>query len=362
VQGFLKSWDRFWFAPSSPTTLAVMRVGAGVLMLYVLFCYGLDLAGYVGPDAWIGPDVMRYMRQEILISAPSWSWDGGEVPVTRGQFIWSAYFHVQDPFWLWAVHLGVVLSMLLFTVGFATRVTSVLAWAGAVMYTHRAPTTVFGMDTMTNLALFYLMIAPCGAVLSVDRWLEVRRLRRQNGDGYTPPRPLLPSATFATRLMQINFCFIYMMAGMSKLLGTTWWNATAPDLFLLNYSFAPLENGIYARGIVWLAQHRWLWELVMTFGVVFTLSTELGVPFLIWNPRLRWLAMCASAMLHTVIGLLMGLVTFSLIMLVLLLSFMPPEVTEQLLARAADRLRGLWHPPSGTGPSRRAEGPLVLTR
>ena len=49
------------------------------------------------------------------------------------------------------------------------------------------------------------------------------------------------SANFATRLIQINFCLIYFAAGTSKLLGTSWWNGTAPNRFLLNYSFAPFD-------------------------------------------------------------------------------------------------------------------------
>ena len=43
-------------------------------------------------------------------------------------------------------------------------------------YWQRTPVTLFGMDTMNNIVLFYLMISPCGAALSVDRWLQVRKL------------------------------------------------------------------------------------------------------------------------------------------------------------------------------------------
>jgi hypothetical protein len=362
VRDFLRAWDQFWFAPRAATSLAVMRIFAGGLMLYVYLGYSLALLSYVGPNSWVGLDVLDYMRHDIPISAPSTSWDGPDVVVTKGQFTWSPYYHVEDPAWIWTIHAGVMLATLLFTVGFATRVTSVLAWAGGVMYIHRASTTLFGMDTMTNLGLLYLMIAPCGAVLSVDRWLEVRRLRRQFGSAFTPPTPLLPSATFATRLVQINFCIIYLMAGMSKLLGTTWWNATAPSLFLLNYSFAPFNSGLYSQGITWLAGHRWLWEAFNTFGVVFTLSVELGLPFLVWNSRLRWVMMIGSAMLHTMIGLLMGLVTFSLMMLILLLGFMPPEVMDQVLARLGQMVRQLRQPPAAGPPTRKAEGPLALAR
>jgi len=260
------------------------------------------------------------------------------------------------------VHLGVMLAVLLFTIGFATRLTSAVSWLGAVMYINRAPTSVFGMDTMTNLTLLYLMIGPCGAALSVDRWLEVRRFRREHGLD-TVPRPApLASATFATRLLQINFCAIYIVAGMSKLLGATWWNGTAPNLVLLNYSFAPYHVGLYARIIQLLAEHRLLWEIIMSLGVLFTLWTELGFSFLVWNRKMRWFMICCSALLHTQIGLFMGLVTFSLIMLVMLLAFFPPEVIEQVLSNLGEWLRRFNRPGQAPPMGSKTNKPLALAR
>ena len=75
--------------------------------------------------------------------------------------------------------------MLMFTVGFCTRITSVLSWLGAVSYVHRSGVTVFGGDTMLNILLIYLMIAPAGAALSVDRllayWWRIRKGARRVG-------------------------------------------------------------------------------------------------------------------------------------------------------------------------------------
>jgi hypothetical protein len=353
------AWEQFWFRPSSPTTLAVMRIFAGLVMLYVFFGYGLALLKYVGPEAWENNRTIgRYLRDHAPQVAPKWDWrkptdrleDTVDV-VAYGQPLWSVYFHIEDPFWIAVVHGAVMVVTFLFTIGFATRITSVLTWAAGVMYINRAASSLFGMDTMTNLGLLYLMIAPCGAVLSVDRWLEVRRFRKTYGPDVPVPPVRLVSATFATRLVQINFCFIYMMAGMSKLLGSSWWNATAPNLVLLNYSFAPFQVGLYNKIIGWLAGHRMLWEIVMTGGVLFTLWTELGLPFLIWVPKMRWFMICCSAVLHTQIGLFMGLVTFSLMMLVLLLAFIPPEVTEDVLDRLRESCRRLGRagarPPAG---------------
>jgi vitamin K-dependent gamma-carboxylase-like protein len=204
------------------------------------------------------------------------------------------------------------------------------------------------MDTMTNIGLFYLMFAPCGAALSLDRWLQVRRERQRLGDKYVPqpPQPRV-SATFATRLLQINFCLIYFAAGTSKLMGTSWWNGTAPNGFLLNYSFAPFDVPAYVTFLEWLVKHRFLWELFGAVGVVGTLFLELGFSFLVWNRHTRWLMVCGAVLFHTLIALLMGLVTFSLMMLVLVLAFVPPEAVRQTLESWSVQLQQLWQKRAG---------------
>lgn len=331
--------DRFFFQPSEPTALGLMRITAGILILYVHLVYCFGLTDYFGPFAWARKELYKYMRTEMPNPLPNSTWvDTGEI--YRGQpTVWSIYFHVDDPMWLWVIHSSILLVMLLFTLGLWTRVTSVLTWIGSLMYIQRLQVTMlFGLDTMTNLGLFYLMIAPSGAALSLDRWLQVRRERQRLGPKYVPqPPPPMVSATFATRLVQINYCIIYFAAGTSKLMGVSWWNATAPNNFLFNYSFAPFDVPAYVQFLEWMASHRLVWELFGTFGVVGTLFIELGLPFLVWNRHARWFMVSGSILFHTMIALLMGLVTFSAMMLILVLAFVPPEAVRQTLQEW-----GLW--------------------
>lgn len=341
----VRAVDRFFFHPTEPTTLGLMRIATGIIVLYVHLVYCIGLTNYVGPYAWVSNDYTSFLRKEYAQQAPSSNWKdtAGESDgeIYKGQPMWSIYYHVEDPKWVWVIHSCILISMLLFTLGLWTRVTSVLTWLGSLMYIQRLQNAMlFGLDTMTNLGLFYLMIAPCGAALSLDRWLKVRRERQRLGSKYVPqpPAPMV-SATFATRLIQINFCLIYGAAGTSKLLGTSWWNGTAPNGFLLNYSFAPFDVPVYVEFLKWMVSHRWLWELFGTVGVIGTLFLELGLPTLIWNRRMRWFMVCGSVLFHTMIALLMGLVTFSLMMLALLLAFVPPEAVRQTLESWGEQLR-----------------------
>src|SRR5262249_2461821 len=93
----------------------------------------------------------------------------------RGQYYWSIWFHVTDPRAMAIIHAIFIVIMVMFALGLYTRVTSVLTWFAALCYIHRSNQVLFGMDTMMNINMLYLMIAPCGAAFSLDRWFAKRR-------------------------------------------------------------------------------------------------------------------------------------------------------------------------------------------
>ncbi len=324
-----RAWNDFWFTPANPTTLCLIRVFVGMIVCYVFLSYSVDLMGYVGPRAWIDAEVFDFLQHRIVNEVMPNDWTSPPHQL-RGTYYWSIYFNITDPFWIWTFHGCVLVVAFLFMIGLWTRTTSVLVWLASMNYTQRALTTTFGMDTMMNIMLIYLMIGPSGACLSLDRWLVCRRARLR---GEEPP-PVMPSvsANFAIRLTQIHFCFIYLSSGLSKLTGSTWWSGTALWFTFLNPTFAPMDNPTYMSLLTWMAQHRWIWEIFMTGGVVFTFVTEIGLPFLIWIPSMRWVMLLCAVMLHTGIGLFMGLVMFSMLMMLLAFSFAPPEQVEAFLA------------------------------
>lgn len=365
--GWIRAWGRFWFSPADPTPLGLIRICCGLVLVYVHLAYLPDLQEFFGADAWFDLRLADAHRTETPCIAPSANWAVGPVArplpddldermrtvqyirtwgvdprltVGQGTFGWSVWYHVTDPLWMCVVHGGVLVVLLLFTVGLWTRVTSVLAWVAVLSYVQRSPVTLFGQDAMMMILLLYLAIGPSGAALSLDRLLARRR------GAPARPEPSV-SANLALRLMQIHFCIIYLAAGTSKLLGGAWWNGTALWGTLANYEFAPLRFKAYAEALRWLCQHRWLWEVVLTTGALFTLALEIGFPFLVWNPRRRGPMVLGSVLLHTIIAVTMGLVTFGLLMLALVLSFVPAEALHQLLAKQRERA---GDPESRAGP------------
>jgi len=203
------------------------------------------------------------------------------------------------------------------------------------------------MDTMMNILLIYLMIGPSGAALSLDRlisrWWAVRKARRSHLPipAWSPPAPRV-SANLALRLVQIHFCLIYLASGLSKLQGGSWWSGTAVWGTMAVYEYCPMQVWSYDALLRFLCAHRWLWEIVMTGGVAFTLFTEIGFPFLVWNRKLRWWMIALAVLLHTTIAFAMGLLTFRLLMLTMLCAFVPLETVESLRNRARTWVGRQW--------------------
>jgi hypothetical protein len=373
ANNILDRWLGFWFKPTDLTTLGAMRICAGLLFTYILLVYAYDLQALLGKHAWVDDEMMRQLRYEqpVWMETSSWyedrnlpmpddarereelnryyqKWEMDKrLAFTMGMPTWSIWYHVTDPTWMAVTHGLIMLATLLFTVGLCTRVMGVVVWVASVSYVNRATTSFFGMDTMMNLLLIYLMIASlfgaAGGALSVDRLLVRWWARRAGGrKADVGPSPLAAVAgNFATRLIQINFCIIYIASGLSKLQGSSWWNGKALWGVMANPEFNPMDFGPYMWFLTFLCQHRWLWEIYMHMGIVFTLGMEISFTYLIWLPRWRWIMIIGAVMLHTGIALVMGLVGFSLSMLVMLLAFVPPETMRRLADAIKEQLRPL---------------------
>jgi hypothetical protein len=266
-----------------------------------------------------------------------------------GNPIFSIWFHVTDPAGMAVAHGVVLVILLLFTVGFCTRVTSVLTWLAAISYIHRTQQILFGMDTMMNILLFYLMIAPSGAAMSVDRVINryraVRASLRRSGTidsptlAYLDRPPLSVTAGFASRLLQVHFCFIYMASGLSKLKGPAWWNTNAYWDTLVNPEFTLIHYRWYESLVRMIASDRLLYAAIAAGGVAFTFICELGLPFLVWT-RVRPYIVMLALFLHAGIAVFMGLWIFSLLMMTLLLCYLPgAAIRERLFGTGTDERR-----------------------
>jgi len=290
-------WNRFWFSPSDPATLGLIRILAGAMLFYTHLIWSLDLNGFMGQQGWINTDTIAKL--------PEYS-----------PFRWSYFFWIHSPTLMWAVHIAALVVFALLTIGLFSRTMSVLAFLAAVSYANRASLAQFGLDDVNCMLALYLMVGPCGAAYSVDRWLK-----RRKAGGQLPIEPSI-GANIAIRLLQLNLCVEYFFSGMGKAQGAPWWNGDAILMVTGMYEYQSWD-------ITWLIHYRF-WAEILAHLTVFW---ELSYCALVWPRLLRPIIIAIGIGMHLGIGLFLGMWTFGLAMIIANLSFVSPWVVRRILDR-----------------------------
>lgn len=286
------TWNRFWFAPTDPTTLCLIRVLAGLMLFYTHAVWTLDLEAFFGEQSWLSREVIAQVNQN--------------------GYSWSVLSWCRSPAALWSMHVVALTTFALLTVGLWTRAASVLAFAFTVSYAHRTPGALYGLDQINSLLAMYLMVGLSGSRFSVDAW----RARRH---GQVIDAPSV-TANLAIRLMQCHMCVIYLFAGLSKLQGLSWWNGFAFWGGIANQEYQTLD-------LTWLAD----WPLVINALTHLTVAFELSYCVLIWNRWTRPLVLLAAICLHLGIVFALGMPTFGLAMLIANVAFVSPTLIRSLI-------------------------------
>ncbi len=301
------SWNRFWFEPLAPHTLAFIRIVTGMMLLYMHAVWASDLMAFLGPDAWLTGDVVRKVHE--------------------GDYTWTYLTYVDSPILIWLNHLLMIAVALLFTVGMWTRVTAPLAWILNLMYCHRLTGHLFGLDQIMMMLMMYLMIAPCGAVYSLDAIRFRNRAVSEVRKSWWLPGPgSSTSARIATRLIQLHLCIIYLFGGVSKLRGEMWWDGTALWYALVNWEYQSIDAiwlGYYPTLLGALAHITIFWETFYCAAI--------------WPRFSRPWALAIAFGVHLGIAAGLGMITFGLMMIVANLSFVSPETTQWVIAKISRR-------------------------
>lgn len=192
------------------------------------------------------------------------------------------------------LYVGSLVGML---VGWRTRIATCAAWLLHGVFLSLAPHTNYGVDAFANVYLFYLLWAPAGAALSLDR---------RAGRASNRPRE---SSRLLLRVMQIHLCVAYLFSGVEKASGEQWRNGEAIWRSLTTQGYGVFD-------FTWLADYPWL-AVLAGWSV---LIVEIGYPVFVWPQRTRrpWIA--AVVAMHAGIGIFMGLHVFAAVMIVLTVS------------------------------------------
>jgi hypothetical protein len=291
-------WFRFWFQSRSTTPLELARIGIGAALLlhYAMATpYLLEVWGDAG-----------WMPRSVALENLEDPWRQ------------SVFFYFAAP-WQWiAFHALFLLCCAAFTVGWRTSWVKWIVLVGQISYDYRNTSVTYGVDIILACLLVILCAAPIGRAMSLDRARAVRAAKRDNLHS-VPPQFSSPWAGACTRLMQIQMAVLLLYSGLGKR-GDDWWSGDAVwSVFTTNEFYNPAVVGL-------LAHQYWL----VNVATYMTILIEIAYPFLIWQRRTRPYQLAAAVSLHVLFATLMGLIYFSVVMIMGQMSFVRPEWLQRL--------------------------------
>jgi hypothetical protein len=298
-------WERFWFTPAPTSTLALFRIAFGVVIL-----------------GWA-----------ISLAPPLYSFfsDDGVLPghPDSGTGSWGVLQLSSTPAAVTLLYLLLVVASISLIVGFASRLAAIVVWVALVSFGRRDPWVLNSGDLMLAVLAFYLMLAPSGAALSIDRWLGARSRFWE-----FPLRSIWP-----LRLIQVQVSIVYLFAVWEKVRGQTWNEGTA-----VSYAFR-IED-LERFPVPSFITDSLVLSNVLTFG---TLGMELALAILVWNRKLRPWVLLGGVALHLGIDFAVRVGFFSYAALVAYIAFLPPDTVSTWAYRLRDRAvrsRFAWLVPS----------------
>jgi hypothetical protein len=303
LQGALFGWLRFWFpAPAPHGKLALLRIGTGLILLYVLFVRSFDLDADLAATIWADESL------RAALDPVAW-------PFTP--FRW-----VDGAGWLWSLHALAMLVAGALLAGVFTPLMAGLSLLFQLSYAHYLPPMVLGVDGLLVLTLSYLTLVPSGRVLGVFGRSEPEPPQFPPYLAYLEdelPRPSearMPWSGLVVRLLQLHLSVLYVHSALAKL--TTDWLSGTPLWHPRLVALGPLAS------LETLHAAPYLTSLV-TYGLVLF---ELLYGVLIWVPALRYPLLVLAVLVHGAVAAAWGSVPFNLLMLVLNLSFVPATHLE----------------------------------
>ena len=292
------AWRRFWFEPEETSTLALVRIAFGLVVLVWTLSLTRDADGFF-TDSGILPS--SDFQGE---AAASW----GLLDLLEGQLAVTALLVV------------LTLASLFLIVGQDTRVAAVVVFIGVLSLERRNPFVFNAGDGLLRVIAFYMMFAPAGASLSFDRWRDARKTFWE-----FPAR-----APWALRLMQVQLSILYLASVWAKLAGETWNNGTAVSYALRLEDLQRFEppTAVAASELV---------SNLVTYG---TIAVEASLGVLVWNRTLRPYVLALGLGMHLGIELTLRVGFFGMALFVLYIAFLPPEAVSARLLWLRDRISG----------------------
>lgn len=263
--------------------IAAFRIGVGLVLLWdVLFTYLPQASTFFGKGSLGSPEVFAVIMQRSM-----------RPPFLRA---------LEDPAHFRLILIGWAAAALCLMLGVLPRLAAVFCWLCSVSIIAVNPYLSNSGDNARSIALFYLMLSPCGAVWTLPRWFR----KGPREEVFVPAWPV--------RLLLVQLSAIYFVNGVYKLTGSEWQSGlimhyVSGNLAWTRYSYAQFP----------------IPHLLLQFMTWTVLVWEVGFPFLVMMPGTRkptlWLGVC----FHLGTAIMLQLGAFPFYMLCYYLPLVPWE-------------------------------------
>jgi hypothetical protein len=299
LRALAEAWNQFFFEPQSPLPICLFRILYGSAVILNLILLHGDWLAWYGAHAWVSLATMHQlepgMRLNLFAIIP------------------------QNDFWISSLFWISLASALFLTVGFLTRLSAISTFLCLASIHQRNLSITHGGDTFLRVAGFFLVFAPAGAMLSLDRLL-----RRRKGEESSENQLRSP---WAQRMIQFQMAILYFMS--------FWWKSTG----------APWVNGTALYYVIHLEEMRrfpiphWVEQpVILKLGSWLTLALEFSLGVLIWIKEFRYPLLVLGLLFHLCIEYALNVPMFEWDILTAYVLFVDPADIE----RAGKWIKARW--------------------
>ncbi|SDC07744.1 Predicted thiol-disulfide oxidoreductase YuxK, DCC family [Shouchella lonarensis] len=247
------------------------------------------------------------------------------------------HLHASPLYFEIIFHAGILVT-LWFIIGYKGRIASIVQFIFAWSLFARNSVILDGGDNIMSLLLVYLLFANMTAYFSVDSYLKQRRgeptqITVPPGFAHMRMRNLFHNLAILACMLQV--CIMYFTSGLHKVMGELWQNGTAIYYILqVNEYTHPFFQQLISSS-----------ELLIVAATYATIVVQIAYPFLLVNHRTRYVVMAGVVGMHVGIAVVMGLFTFSFVMIANQLLFLRDReynAISQFTKRCVERIKQRW--------------------
>lgn len=302
LKAFADGWNSFWFAPQSPSPVALYRIVLGLLALQEVTIH-------------LSHDWQFYYGQYGLIPVQS---------IVAHWWLLDPQFDLmlllpQTDWWRMAFFSFYSVALLFMIFGLCTRVSTITVFFCLLSIDRHFPFNLNGGDCFMRIAMFLLCFSSAGDAFSLDNVIAGWK-----SDWRTAGFAHRPSSPWAQRLIQIQLAVAYFVTECWKLSGRPWqdgsavYYATRMEEFIKFHMPFFLDNKFCIKMLTW-----------------FTLLIEGALPTLIWFRKLRYWVIAGGILLHVGIDYCINLPIFEWVFMATYIVYFYPED----MARSWDRIK-----------------------